>query len=153
MAFGGWAEARLMEPALQSPLRGQRRGGVLLLQDDADEAGPPRRVVLAQGQRLVVEVLGGRAARARLVVVPGSEFRVGVLLPAVQQLADRAGAQAEGLGDGRGGFAAAVALQDGLSERERSRCWHAKSSRWEKKPGSPSQPSSCAWGGKTRCRI
>ena len=106
-----------MEPALQGSLRGHRRGGVLLPQDDADEAGPPCRVLLAQGQRLVVEVLGARGARALVVVVPGSEWRVGVPLPAAQQLANGAGVQTEGLRDGHRGFAAAVALQDGLSER------------------------------------
>jgi len=63
-----------------------------------------------------VQVLGVRGARAFLVVVRRGEFRVGVLLPAPQQLADGTRAQAQGLCDSGGGFAALVAAQDGLSQ-------------------------------------
>jgi hypothetical protein len=128
-AFGRRAEASLTEPALESALRGYLGGGQLLAQQDADEARPPGRVLPAEGEGAVVQLLGVGAARGVAVAVGRVEHGVGVLPPAAQQLADGALGQAEGLGDRGGRLAAAVAPQEGLTERQGSRCWHEESSR------------------------
>jgi hypothetical protein len=125
----------------------------VLAQKDADEAGSPGRVLPAEGESPVVQVLGVRGARALVMPVGRDERRGGVRLPAAQELADGAGAQAQGLRDGGGGFAAAVAPLDRLTQRQGSRCWHEKSSRWEKKPGRDRQHIAFPGDGKTRCRI
>jgi hypothetical protein len=96
-----------------------------------------------------VQLLSVRGARALVMAVARDERRGGVLLPAAQELADGAGAQAKRPRDGGGGFAAAVAQLDRLTQRQGSRCWHKKSSRWEKKLGRDRQHIAFPWDGKT----
>ena len=97
-------------------------------QEDADESGAPGGVLAAEGEGVVMQRLGGRSAGALAVAVGGGENRIGVKLPAVQELADGAWGQAEGVGDSEDGLTALVASKDGLTEGEGSRCWHGKSS-------------------------
>jgi hypothetical protein len=152
-AFGGRAEPRLPEPALERARRGERRGGAAPAEEDTDEARTPGRVFSAEGEGTVVQWLGVVASWGVAVAVGRVEHGVGLVPPAAQQLADGAWGQAEGLGDGGGGLAAALAAQDGLAERQRSRCWHERSSRWGKKPGCGRQLSTWHPNGKTSCRI
>jgi hypothetical protein len=63
----------------------------------------------AQGQGLIVQLLGACGAGAVAVAVGWGEHGIGLLAPAPQELADRTPAQAERLRDGGGSLATPVA--------------------------------------------
>jgi hypothetical protein len=94
----------LPQPALQGTFAGQRAAGLGLEQPDADVAGAPARVLLAQGQDLVADrvVLGGPSRAGGIV----GRQAVRVLAAAAQQVADGAHRQAPALGELGGGSAA-----------------------------------------------
>jgi hypothetical protein len=128
-ALGGGAEAGLVEPALQGAFGGNAGAGEVLAQQDAEVAGPPGRVLPPPGQRLVVQLLRGLRAGTVLVAVGRGKYRVGVRAEAVQEWADRAQREAEGLGNGGGRLAAPVTTQERLPQRQGSGCGQRKSSR------------------------
>jgi len=128
-AFRCRAEAGLSEPALQGAFAGQLGRGVVPGEEDADETGAPSRVFPAQGEGVVAQLLDAGGARVGAAVVGRRERGVSLEAPAAQELADGTRHEAEGLGNGGDGLAALVAPQDGLPEREGSRCWHGESSR------------------------
>jgi hypothetical protein len=82
-ALRGGTQTRLVEPALQRPLGGQRCREGLPGQVNANETGAPGRVLLAEGERLIVKELICRAAWPVARGVGGGELRVGLLTPLV----------------------------------------------------------------------
>jgi len=97
-------------------------------QEEADESGPPGRVVAAQGEGVVIKRLVGRGPGAFAVAVSGSEAGVAAGGAALQKVANGAERQPERLGNGGRGLAALVASEESATQRERSRCGHRKSS-------------------------
>ncbi len=119
----GAAQPGLTQPAPQAATG--RQGGVreVPCQDQADQLGPPVRVLLAQGPGLHDEGRGGVRAGGR-PVVGRLRDRSAVVAPQAEQVVDSAQGQAEALGQGGRGQAALVAEEYGLTNRRWNGAWH-----------------------------
>jgi len=117
----GGGQAGQSEPAADGLHRGEGGAGVVFAQDDADKAGPPARVLLAEGAGLGDQV--GRGARPGAVVIGGGAGLAG-LAELSQQAAGRAHAEAETRGEGRGAQAAPGGGKERLADGEGDGSWH-----------------------------
>lgn len=122
---GGGGQAGLSEPAANRLRRGERGAGVVFAQDDADKAGPPAGVLLAEGAGLGDQV--GRGARAGAVAIGGGASLAG-LAELLQQAADRALGEAEARGQGGEILAVLRGGKERLADGEGNSGWHRKDS-------------------------
>jgi hypothetical protein len=101
---------------------------VLAVELDAQQSGSPGGVVTARAEDLLAPGLAGWG-RGRCCVAVGGEDGVGALrLQAVEQLADGAEGEVQGVGNGGGGLALLEALPEGAAEGHRHRGRHEKTS-------------------------
>jgi hypothetical protein len=125
---GGGPQSGFRQPALEGPFTRQRPAGLVFLEQDPDQPGPPGRMVASQGQDRGAQGVGAGGASAATVGRVGGECRRAPGGAAAEQVADGADGQAQSLGDDRSGLAEAVALPKGLAYGKRSRRWHRRSS-------------------------
>ena len=116
---------------------------------DADQASPPTGVLAKQGQGSIIKVLGGLGAWSIGVAVARCQHDRVVLAKPVQEVADRADRQVEGVCDGGGRLTALVASPDGLTMRRGNRCWHGEVRALEEGPKFGGQQSVLPGNGKT----
>src|SRR5207248_65945 len=117
---------------------------------DAEQAGAPGRVVAAHLQGPVAESGAARGRRPAGTRVAGGQGLGAAFPQAPQEVANRAGGEAEGGSDGGGGLPALAALPEGAAEGHGDRGGHGRP---PKQRATRKELTPVVDRGKTRCRY
>jgi hypothetical protein len=114
---------------LQGAFAGRVVVGESAVQDHANQAGSPKRVLAAQGQGRLHDRLRWLGGRGPAVVIVGEHGGLALMAETVDQPSDGARGQSQGLGDGGAILAVLVAPPDGQAHGYGEGTRHGPSSR------------------------